>query len=69
MQESQFLKEKSESKNEIEIVAIVDNVVVGTAMTKISWMNNWIFTGIKFTYGIFILQYHVFYLLNSDLYV
>ena len=31
MQESQFLKEKSESKNEIEIVAIVDNVVVGTA--------------------------------------
>ncbi len=31
IQESQFLKEKSESKNEIEIVAIVDNVVVGTA--------------------------------------
>lgn len=31
MQESQFLKEKSESKNEIEIVAIVDNAVVGTA--------------------------------------
>lgn len=31
MQESQFLKEKSESKNEIEIVAIVDNIVVGTA--------------------------------------
>ena len=31
MQESQFLKEKSESKNEIEIVAVVDNVVVGTA--------------------------------------
>jgi len=31
MQESQFLKEKSESKNEIEIVAIVDHVVVGTA--------------------------------------
>jgi len=31
MQESQFLNEKSESKNEIEIVAVVDNVVVGTA--------------------------------------
>ena len=31
MQESQFLKEKSESKNEIEIVAVVNNVVVGTA--------------------------------------
>jgi len=31
MQESQFLKEKSESENEIEIVAVVDNVVVGTA--------------------------------------
>lgn len=31
MQESQFLKEKSESKDEIEIVALVDNVVVGTA--------------------------------------
>ncbi len=30
-QESQFLKEKTESKNEIEIVAIVDNAVVGTA--------------------------------------
>lgn len=29
--ESHFLKEKSESKNEIEIVAVVDNVVVGTA--------------------------------------
>lgn len=26
-----FLKEKSESENEIDIVAIVDNVVVGTA--------------------------------------
>ncbi len=34
MQECQFLKEKSESKNEIEIVAIVDNVVVGTAGIK-----------------------------------
>lgn len=31
MQESQFLKEKSESSNEIEIVAVVGNVVVGTA--------------------------------------
>ena len=31
IQESHFLKEKSESKNEIEIVAVVDNVVVGTA--------------------------------------
>ena len=31
MQESQFLKEKSESKNEIEIVAVVDHAVVGTA--------------------------------------
>lgn len=31
MQESQFLKEKAESKNEIQIVAVVDNVVVGTA--------------------------------------
>lgn len=31
MQESQFLNEKSESKNEIEIVAVVDHVVVGTA--------------------------------------
>ena len=31
VQESQFLKEKSESKNEIEIVAVVNNVVVGTA--------------------------------------
>ncbi|MGN0466502.1 MAG: GNAT family N-acetyltransferase [Lachnospiraceae bacterium] len=29
--ESQFLKEKSESENEIEIIAIVNNVVVGTA--------------------------------------
>lgn len=31
IQESRFLKEKSESKNEIEIVAVVDNVIVGTA--------------------------------------
>lgn len=31
MQESQFLKEKTESKNEIQIVAVVDSVVVGTA--------------------------------------
>lgn len=31
MQESQFLKGKSESENEIEIVAVVDNAVVGTA--------------------------------------
>lgn len=31
MQESQFLKEKSESENEIEILAVVDNVVAGTA--------------------------------------
>lgn len=31
MKESQFLKEKTESKNEIQIVAVVDNVVVGTA--------------------------------------
>ncbi len=31
MQESRFLKEKVESENEIEIVAVVDNVVVGTA--------------------------------------
>lgn len=31
IQESQFLKEKSESKNEIEIIAIVDDVVVGTS--------------------------------------
>lgn len=31
MQESQFLKEKTESKNEIQIVAVVDNVIVGTA--------------------------------------
>lgn len=31
MQEGQFLKKKSESSNEIEIVAVVGNVVVGTA--------------------------------------
>ena len=31
MQESRFLKEKSESENEIEIVAVVDNAVVGMA--------------------------------------
>ena len=31
MQESQFLKEKTESKDEVEIVAIVDHAVVGTA--------------------------------------
>lgn len=31
VKESQYLKEKSESKNEIEIIAIVDNAVVGTA--------------------------------------
>lgn len=31
MQESQFLKEKSESENEIELVAVVDNCIVGTA--------------------------------------
>lgn len=31
MQESQFLKEKSDSENEIEIVAVVNHVVVGTA--------------------------------------
>ena len=31
MQESQFLKEKSESKNEVEIVAVVGHAVVGTA--------------------------------------
>lgn len=31
MQESQFLKKKSESENEIEIVAVVDNEVVGIA--------------------------------------
>ncbi len=31
MRESQFLKEKSESKDEIEIVAVVGDVVVGTA--------------------------------------
>ncbi|MCC0650066.1 GNAT family N-acetyltransferase [Clostridioides sp. ZZV15-6598] len=30
-QESQFLKERSESENEIEIIAMVDNVVAGTA--------------------------------------
>jgi len=30
-QESQFLKEKTESKNEIQLVAVVDNVIVGTA--------------------------------------
>lgn len=30
-QESQYLKERSESENEIEIIAIVDNVVAGTA--------------------------------------
>lgn len=30
-QEGQFLKEKSESKNEIEIIAVVDGAVVGTA--------------------------------------
>lgn len=30
-QESQFLKERSESENEIEIIALVDNVVAGTA--------------------------------------
>ncbi len=33
VQESQFLKEKTESENEMEIVAIVDNVV-GTAGTE-----------------------------------
>lgn len=31
MQERQFLKKKSESEDEIEIVALVDNVIVGTA--------------------------------------
>ena len=31
VQESQFLKEKSESENEIEIIAVVNNAVVGTA--------------------------------------
>lgn len=31
MQESQFLKEKTESENEIEIIAVVDNIVAGTA--------------------------------------
>lgn len=31
IQESQFLKEKSESETEIEIVAIVNNIIVGTA--------------------------------------
>ncbi len=30
-QESRFLKEKEESENEIEIIAVVDGVVVGTA--------------------------------------
>ena len=30
-QQSQFLKEKSNSENEIEIIAIVDGIVVGTA--------------------------------------
>lgn len=30
-QESQFLKEKSESENEIELVAVVDHTIVGTA--------------------------------------
>ena len=30
-QESRFLKEKAESENEIEIIAVVDGVVVGTA--------------------------------------
>lgn len=30
-QESQFLKERSESENEIEIIAVVGNVVAGTA--------------------------------------
>lgn len=31
MKESQFLKEKSESENEIEIIALVGNIVAGTA--------------------------------------
>ncbi len=31
VQEGQFLKEKTESKNEIEIIAIIDRVVAGTA--------------------------------------
>ncbi len=31
VQESRFLKEKTESANEIEIVAVVDNAVVGVA--------------------------------------
>ncbi len=31
VQESRFLKEKSESANEIEIVAVIDNAVVGVA--------------------------------------
>ena len=30
-QESQFLKEKTDSENEIEIIAIVDGTVIGTA--------------------------------------
>lgn len=34
IKESQFLKEKSESENEIEIIAIVDHAVVGTAGIK-----------------------------------
>ena len=31
VQEGQFLKEKTESKNEIEIIAVIDGVVAGTA--------------------------------------
>ncbi len=31
LQASRFLKEKEESQNEVEIVAVVDGVIVGTA--------------------------------------
>ncbi|MDO5123425.1 MAG: GNAT family N-acetyltransferase [Eubacteriales bacterium] len=31
IEESRFLKEKAESENEVEIIAVVDNAVVGTA--------------------------------------
>lgn len=31
MQESQFLKEKTDSENEIEIIAIVNDMIIGTA--------------------------------------
>ena len=51
MQEGQFLKKKSESSNEIEIVAVVGNVVVGTAgIEAIGERNTFIVSGSQTKY-------------------